>query len=209
MIFQTKWTVRLAAWVFPGLMLMGLAGCSTSSPPSTPIAKAKASAAPPAWQVTTEGGAEATLLISPDGVMKVDITHLSDDGRKWHVRLTGPQSPVKAGARYTVAFRARAAAPRTMIVRAQETQGLSANLHHFERVSLTEQWQSFRFDFEPKFDDESARLLFNLGASAAAVEIADVTLGPQTSFPKTQDDAELSLETPAELPSDTRIKVAH
>lgn len=197
MLLQPKATVSVSGLamtgpmilvlILSGLMTMGLAGCSSSSTPSTQTAQAKASAAPPAWQVTTEGGAEATLIVSPEGVMKVDIAELGEEGKKWHVRLTGPQSPVKTGDRYTVAFRARAAAPRKMIVRTQQTQESSAPLHLFERVSLTEQWQSFRFDFEPKFDDETARLVFNLGESDEAVEIADVTLGPQTASPATQE----------------------
>ena len=219
MLLQTKLTVPTTAWLIPCFMILGLAGCSTSSPPSVQPADIKEVstnpsaaetgpvAAQPEWQVTAKEGAEATLAVSPEGAMKVDIAE-SGDATAWLIRLAGPDTSVKAGDRYTVAFRARASVPCKLIVRADQGQPPWETIGLTQKAKLTEEWQSFRFDFESEFDDQHAKVVYFIRANPSSVEIADVTFGPQTSFPKTQDDAELSLETPAELPSDTRIKVA-
>ena len=217
---------------FAGLMILSLTGCSSSAPSSkhtdtaekpvkpaaTPAAKAAkvvtpakvtkaAVPPPPAWKVIAQEGAKATLAIAPDGAMKVDIGKLGD-GKGWQVLLAGPGGPVKAKERYTVSFRARAAEPRTMVVKAQQAKEPWESLGLFKPVSLTEQWQSFRLDFESKLDEPKARLGFNLGESAAAVEIADLDLAPQAWFFAVSKDAEATLETPAGLPAAARVTIA-
>jgi hypothetical protein len=204
---------------FAGLMILSLTGCSSSAPSSTqtdtaekpatssatPAAKAAkvvtpakvtkaAVPPPPAWKVIAQEGAKATLAISPDGAMKVDIGQLGD-GKGWQVLLFGPGAAVKAKERYTVSFRARAAEPRTMVVKAQQAKEPWESLGLFKQVSITEQWQSFRLDFESKLDEPKARLGFNLGENAAAVEIADIDFAPQTWFFGVSKDAEATLET--------------
>jgi hypothetical protein len=183
-----------------------------ASTPAKPAPSAKAAnpappAAPPAWQVTTQKGAKASLAVTPAGVMKVDIGQLGD-GQGWQVHLTGPGGAVKAKERYTVSFRARAAEPRTMVVKAVQGKEPWDSLGLFREVSLTEQWQSFRCDFEAKLDDEKSRLGFNLGSTDADVEIAEVDLGPQTWFLGVGKDAKASLETPVGLPAAARVTIA-
>jgi hypothetical protein len=223
---------------FAGIMILCLTGCSSSgnpttqtdtaetpaNPSATPAAKAAkvvtpakvatpakvtkaAVPAPPAWQVSAQGGAKASLDISTSGVMKVNIGQLGD-GKGWQVLLAGPGGAVKAKERYTVSFRARAAEPRTMVVKAQQAKDPWESLGLFKPVSLTEQWQSFRLDFESTLDEPKARLGFNLGESAAAVEIADLDLAPQAWFFGVSKDAEATLETPAGLPAAARVTIA-
>ena len=216
---------------FAGLMILSLTGCSSSAPSSTqtdtaekrgkpaatPAAKAakvvrpakvtKAAVPPPAWKVIAQEGAKATLAIAPDGAMKVDIGQLGD-GKGWQVLLAGPGGAVKAKERYTVSFRARAAEPRTMVVKAQQAKEPWESLGLFKQVSLTEQWQSFRLDFESKLDEPKTRLGFNLGENAAAVEITDLDLAPQAWFFGVSKDAEATLETPAGLPAAARVTIA-
>ena len=213
---------------FAGIMILALTGCSSSGNPTTQTDTAKkpgtpsatsaakvvtpakvtkaAVPAPPAWKVIAQEGAKASLAISPDGAMKVDIGKLGD-GKGW-VLLFGPGAAVKAKERYTVSFRARAAEPRTMVVKAQQAKEPWESLGLFKEVSLTEQWQSFRLDFESKLDEPEARLGFNLGESAAAVEIADLDLAPQAWFFGVSKDAEATLESPAGLPAAARVTIA-
>lgn len=211
---------------FAGLMILSLTGCSSSTPSSKQTATAEtpgkpsagptakpakaatpAAPAPPAWQVTAQEGAKASLAISPDGAMKVDIGKLGD-GKGWQVLLAGPGGAVKARERYTVSFRARAAEPRSMVVKAQQPKDPWESLGLFRQVSLTEQWQSFRLDFESKLDEQKARLGFNLGENAAAVEIADLDLAPQAWFLGVSKEAEATLETPVGLPAAARVTIA-
>lgn len=208
---------------FAGIMIPGLTGCSSSGKPTTqsgkaetqttpstaPTAKAAKAAvpAPPAWKVIAQEGAKATLAIAPDGVMKVDIGQLGD-GKGWQVLLAGPGGAIKAKERYTVSFRAKAATPRTMVVKANQGKEPWESLGLFKEVNLTEQWQSFRLDFESKLDEPKTRLGFNLGENAAAVEIADLDLAPQAWFFGVSKDAEATLETPAGLPAAARVTIA-
>jgi len=136
---------------------------------------------PPAWQVTTQQGAKATLAVSPaDGMMKVDIDQLGD-GKGWQVYLFGPNAAVTAKGRYRVSFRARAAEPRGMVVKVSQGQPPWESVGLFKEVRLTEAWQNFRIDFEASLDEENARLGFNLGSHNATVEIADVLFQPSSA----------------------------
>ena len=197
MLLQRRATVSVSGLAMMGLMIIGLTGCSSSSTPSTPTAKveastqpsaapAKAQVAPSGWHVTAREDAEATLTISPDGVMKLDIAQLGDE-KKWLIRLAGSDVSVKAGDRYTISFRAKASAPCKMLVKAAEGQPPWGSIGMPQRASLTEEWQSFRFDVDSQVDAPQARLVFELRASSPTVEIADATFGPQTASPATQE----------------------
>ena len=143
--------------------------------------KTMAATKSPAWQVTAQQGAKATLAVSPDdGSMKVDIGQLGD-GKGWQVYLFGPNAAVRAKERYTVSFRARAAEPRAMVVKVSQGQPPWESVGLFKQVSLAEAWQNFRIDFDATRDEQNARLGFNLGSHDATVEIADVLFQPSSA----------------------------
>jgi hypothetical protein len=109
--------------------------------------------------------------------MKVDIGQIGD-GKGWQIYLNCSGGAVTAGQRYTLSFRARAAVPRTMVAKVAQIKQPWESLGLFKELSLTDQWQTFRLDFEAKLDEEASRLGFNLGSSTASVDIADVAFGP-------------------------------
>lgn len=129
------------------------------------------------WTVATHGDARATMLVSPDDVTRIDIAAI-DDGEAWQIQVRGPSLAIRADERYTVSFRARAAAPRALLVTLAQNHapwqavGLSA------KADLTTEWQDLRFEFIGTRDEPDAILRMNLGDSAIAVEFADVTLLP-------------------------------
>jgi hypothetical protein len=137
---------------------------------------------PSAWQVSTQQGAKATLAVSPDGVMKVDIGQIGD-GKAWQIQLFVPDVSVKANERYTVSFRAKAAEPRTIVVKAIQGQQPWESLGLFKEVSLTEAWQNFQIDFQANFDETKTWFGFNLGSDDATVEFADVAFRPADAGP--------------------------
>lgn len=159
---------------------------------------------PPPWQVVTTRGAEATLDTSADGVMTVAIPTLSD-GTPWHVQLMGPVVRCTAGSDCSVSFRARAGAPRDAIVMAVSGKDAGENVGLAQELALTEEWRSYRFDFEPRGDTKTARLRFNLGMSGADVEVADVAFGPRRWFLERSAESTARLETLPGLAAGVRV----
>ena len=212
--------VAIMVVVMPGLMILGLTGCSSSGPSSTqsdtaekpataPTAKAAKAAvpAPPAWRINAMDGAKATLAVSPDNGMKVDIGQLGD-GKDWQIQLVRPDVSVKAKTRYSVTFLARAVEPRTVVVKTLQNNKPWGSVGLSKEVNLTEQWQGYRLDFNALADEEKTRLCFSLGSNAAAVEIRDVDFAPQAWFLGVSKDAKATLETPAGLPAAARVTIA-
>jgi len=211
---------------FAGIMIPGLTGCSSSGKPTTqtetaetppkpsatpaanPAKAAKpAVPAPPAWKIITQEGAKATLANSPSGVMKVDIGQLGD-GRDWQIQLVSPTVSVKAKKRYSVSFLARAAKPRTVVVKTLQINKPWGSVGLSKEVNLTEQMQGYRLDFDATLDEEKTRVCFNMGSNAAGVEIADVDFAPQRWFFGVSKEAEATLEMPDGLPAAARVTIS-
>jgi len=129
------------------------------------------------WTVAAHGDARATMLVSADDVTRIDIAAI-DDGEAWQIQVRGPSLAIRADQRSTVSFRARAAAPRAMLVTLAQNHapwqavGLSAT------VELTTEWQDFRLQFIGTIDEPDAILRMNLGESEIPIEFADVTMLP-------------------------------
>ena len=155
------------------------------TPPPTPP--------PPPWQLLTLEGAEASLDVAPDGSMKVAIDKASGEA-DWHVRLIGPAIPLDAGKTHSVSFRCRAAEPRSLVVLAVKGQTPAESVGLVQQISVDKKWQSFRLDFKPQDDADQARLRFNLGASSAGVEFADIAFGPQRLVLRADGDSTASME---------------
>lgn len=196
-----RMTIPQSAMTVLALTALGFASSARSQPP-----KAAAPAKPAAWRVDARQGSKAKLAVAPTGVMKVDVEQLGN-GPAWQIQLVGPSVAVKAKEKYTVSFRAKAAEPRSLVVIPSQGQPPWRSVGLFKEVSLTDQWQSFRYNFEASLDDEKAQLKFDLGSSAAAVELADVSFGPQTWFLGESGGAAASLVTPAGLPGAVRVDI--
>lgn len=145
---------------------------------ATPVVGPLDRRAKPRWRLLAREGAEATLEVLPDGSRRVDIKKLSG-GPAWHVQLVTPPTPVRAGERCSVSFRARSTSPRRMTVLAMEGQPPWAPIGLARELDLSEEMRGFREEFTATKDDPKARLRFNLGASDASVELADVEFVPR------------------------------
>lgn len=160
----------------------------------------------PTWNLGTVGDAEATISNAPDGSLRVEIQSRSD-GPAWHVQLVGGPVSVVKGSRSTVSFRARSDAPRPITVLAVEGPPGSAPIGLARDAELDQEWQSFRFDFAATKDDPAARLRFNLNASDAAVELADIEFVPQRWYLRAREDARAALAGVAGEPGTVRVTI--
>lgn len=97
----------------------------------------------------------------------------------WRIQLRGPRVDIRTKARYSVSFRARAANPRTVIVKISQSRPPWESAGLFREVPLTPDWEDHRFVFEGRIDEADATLGFNLAANDSTVEIADVVFRPE------------------------------
>jgi hypothetical protein len=115
---------------------------------------------------------------APQGKAGLRIAIANDDGTGWHLQLVQGGLKLKGGKYYTLSFRAKAAATRTI--------GYGCGQHHEPwnslglggQVNLGEPWGTYRFGFVASADDDNARVSFALGGAAAAVELDDISLRP-------------------------------
>jgi len=140
-----------------------------------PVAPAAATASQ-SLRLVTVGECDATLTTPAEGATRVAIAKTCG-GPAWHIQLVGQPIPVTNGDGYRVKFRARADAPRKIVVLAVDGHR-SAPLGLAREIELDSAWKEVLFDFIASGDDDAARLRFNLGAADTAVEITDVSFAP-------------------------------
>lgn len=160
----------------------------------------------PEWRIRCHAGSEAALSTADDGSMRVEIRKRPGEV-PWHVQLVGPPVAVEADARYTVSFRARSDAARTVNVLAVEGPPGSAPLGLAREVGLDNEWRDFRFDFVATKTDAAALARFNLGTADASVEFADVEFGPQRWWLRKPAEHPAALASVAGRPGAVRVAI--
>jgi hypothetical protein len=129
------------------------------------------------WRLETHEGSEAQLEHSADipGLLLVNISRTAVQV-PWHVQLQQRYLQLKAGEKYMLSFRARAARKRAISVAAGQDHAPWQGLGLYRELQISPQWEGFESTFVAMATDPNARIHFDIGASDAAVEIADVVL---------------------------------
>jgi len=131
------------------------------------------------WNLEQHEGCKASLsrqrFQGQDG-LRIGINKADDTG--WHLQLNQRGLSVKAGQYYTVIFHAAGDEPRQINCNVGQAHSPWENLGLSRNVKLTNQWQSFRFGFVAKADDDNARVNFAVGGSKTAVYLANVEFRP-------------------------------
>jgi len=122
------------------------------------------------WKLEVHGTAQAVLVAERN---TAQVTVAQVDGTGWHVQLMQLFDDLAADSSYRVRFRARANAPRTMVlcghIHEPDWRGIGLG----ETVQLTEDWNSCEFSFRAKDLAKVNRITFLLGEQAGTVSIAD------------------------------------
>lgn len=129
----------------------------------------------PSWSLAGPAAPAAKVDFLPDrpGVMRVHFAGPVPD-EPASISLDNLPIAVKPRRFHQVAFRGRAAEPRTIVCRLVPSPGSPAELA-FEKVfSLSPNWQTLRFDFETTGVPGRAHIQFLLGGSALPFELTDV-----------------------------------
>jgi peptidoglycan/xylan/chitin deacetylase (PgdA/CDA1 family)/GT2 family glycosyltransferase/SAM-dependent methyltransferase len=122
-------------------------------------------------------GGSARLEISaidPERV-RIAIARVGS-GVPYDIQLNLPRLGVSAGERYVVCFAARADDERTLGVGVADGRSPWQNLGLYETLDVSPGWRHFTREFTATRDQEDARVHFDVGAHAASVELAAVTL---------------------------------
>jgi hypothetical protein len=139
-----------------------------------PAVDAKANA----WSMEQHEGCTAKAVHPADNAAALRLEISKADGTGWHLQLKCRPLAVKEGQYYTLTFRARADEPRELSYGVGQDHDPWGGLGLWGSVKLTKEWQTVRAGFAATATDDNVRLSFSFGASAVAVELADVSLAP-------------------------------
>ncbi len=137
------------------------------------------------WSIEHQGTSEAAIvdeiyLSHRNGVpdtLRVNIT--KTDGTGWHVQVHQTGLDLKSGDTYTVTFRAKADAPRSLPVAAGMDEADWHNVGLDTTAVLTTEWQTFQYVFAAHDAvPQHSRLAFTLGGQTGTVWIDLLKIHP-------------------------------
>ena len=147
------------------------------------------------WSMRTMERGQATIHVE-DGVARIQITHAGD--RLHSIQLKQGPINIRREGSYRIAFRARAAAPRTISVNLGKASQHWDSWSGRTTVHLGTEWNDFTIGFKMRQPtDPMARLEFNLGLSDIDVFFKDVSVRPLEEETVYRFDRTLKVEAEA------------
>ncbi|MHC4110488.1 MAG: carbohydrate binding domain-containing protein [Planctomycetota bacterium] len=134
---------------------------------------------PKNWNLEQHSDCKASLSRTPfkgKDTLRIDISKADDT--EWHLQLNQGGLAVKSGKYYTVTFDAAVDKSRKIGCAASQAHNPWNNLGLSRQVELKNEWQSFRYGFVAKANDENARISFSFGGSNIPVYLANVEFRP-------------------------------
>jgi glycosyltransferase involved in cell wall biosynthesis len=131
------------------------------------------------WSLRVAADNVASLAFLPDSpeVVRIAIDRAST-GVTHDIQLNRVRLATVANRRYSAEFAVRADAPRTLAIGVADARAPWSGLGLYQTVSLTTTWQRHSAEFTATADADEARIHFDLGGSAVAVEVSAVRLHP-------------------------------
>jgi hypothetical protein len=131
------------------------------------------------WQLEQHSDCKAVLsrqeYLSKDA-LRIDIDKFNET--EWHLQFKQGRFKVEAGRYYTVTFEAAGEKTRKLSCAVSQAHEPWQNLGLSRSVDLTQKWQTFRFGFVAKDDDDNARLSFSFGVNNVPFYLANLKLQP-------------------------------
>ncbi len=140
---------------------------------------APGTALPESWRLEQHGGCKASASRQrhqSKDALRIEIAEADDV--EWHLQLNQAGLSLKAGHYYTAQFAAAAETPRRITCSVGQAHEPWNNLGLSQRVELTDSWQTFRYGFVARADEDNARLSFSFGGSKIPFYLANVQLRP-------------------------------
>ena len=137
------------------------------------------SVVPTSWNLEQHSGCKASLSkqrYESKNALCIKIDKADDT--EWHLQFNHGGISIKAGGYYTVIFEAAADEPRNINCSISQAHSSWSNLGLSREVELSQNWQTFRFGFVSKSDDDNARLSFAFGTDKIPIYLANVRFHP-------------------------------
>ena len=132
------------------------------------------------FQTSTDGwvlykqSAGAGQLTRAENMLKAEITNGSTEG--WHIQLAKNNISLKAGKKYRFSFKAKSDATRGFTAYIGKNSDPWTSYSGYNTSTVTDTFSVYTFVFDQNVNDNSARMVFDLGKSAADFIITDVKL---------------------------------
>ncbi len=125
------------------------------------------------WDVYINAEATADYLYT-DQLFSVDII---DPGSSiWHTQLIQYDVPIVNGHSYQITFKARADAEREMLVQVAQNGPDDYSGYYNQWTILTQEWQSYTYNFVSDSTDAFTRLNFHMGIENIDVQLDDISM---------------------------------
>ena len=120
------------------------------------------------WETILDSGG-AAVFSTEDGAAKIDVTNLGSN--PWSIMLIQGNLPLVKGIEYTLSFKARASAQRSMALTLENAS--YARAFDSQALTLTTEWKTFNFTVKPAVSEVLA-LKYLLGRVDAAAVVGTV-----------------------------------
>lgn len=131
--------------------------------------------APESWHLWNKEGSAASAERRDDGIVRLEIARRGE--KPWDIEWMAENLVLRAGQKYVLEFRARAERQRTIGVALRQGQA-PWNAYGIEpAVELGPEWREVRLAATPSRDEPKGRIVFDVGADEATVELDQVRLG--------------------------------
>jgi hypothetical protein len=132
------------------------------------------------WRLSASSGCAARLIRqttdAPEGAACARVDISAATGTDWHIEFAQYNRSLRQGVTYDFSFRARSSATRPITLGAQKSSPDWRGYGLWQRLWLTNEWQTFTVPFTASETVSDARLQFFLGDSTNTVWIDDVRL---------------------------------
>ncbi len=127
-----------------------------------------------AWRAVAVQGAVAALADIEPAAARLEIANPGKAA--WHVEVMYDGVRLAPDRQYEITLRARAEAPRDVVVTVRQGHEPWGTLGLRRNLKLSNEWQEFTLPFQPPAAENDARVSFLAGQSNVNFEIADVRL---------------------------------
>ncbi|UCF17310.1 MAG: carbohydrate binding domain-containing protein, partial [Phycisphaerales bacterium] len=134
---------------------------------------------PSRWQLEQHSGCRASVSIrryKSRDALRIDIARA--DPTEWHLQFKQSGLALEADRYYTVTFEAASERPRKLGCGVSQAHEPWKNLGLSRQADLKQDWQTFRFGFAARENEENSRLSFAFGGSNVPFYLANVQLRP-------------------------------
>ncbi len=149
----------------------------------TPVYTSNFQSSNDGWGLNTNGTASASM-VRENGGLNININSASTEG--WHIQLVKNNMALKEGKKYRFSFKAKADAARSLTTYVGMNKDPWSAYSGYNSANIADTFAVYTFVFDMAQTDNSARIVFDLGLSAANLTITDIKLEEIVLVPPTK-----------------------